>query len=120
MKRNDVEAIVEVLAKLPGRHHLRQVPVRGRDEADVDLHRDGPAEPLDLALLQNTEQLDLHLWRDVPNLIEEQRPLVCELDPAWFARDRSGEGTLFIPEELTLQESVRQSSAVELHEGLGF
>ena len=44
------------------------------------------AEPLELLLLQHAEQLGLQLQRDVADLVEEQRPLVGQLEAADLLR----------------------------------
>ncbi len=47
--------------------------MRGRDQPDVDL--DGRLAPdrIDLAILHGTQQLDLHVERQVADLVEEKR-----------------------------------------------
>ena len=50
----------------------------------TSIRRDLPlaAEPLDLALLQDAQQLDLHVARDLADLVEEQRAAVRGLEAA--------------------------------------
>ena len=80
--REDVEPVVEVLAELALRDQRLEVAVGGRDDADVDLDRLGAADALELALLQHAQQLDLHLQRQVADLVEEQGAAVGELEAA--------------------------------------
>ena len=72
---DDVQAVVEVLAEAPLAHGGPQILVGGGDQAQVDLQRP-PAEPLDLALLQHAQELDLDVRRDLADLVEEQRAAV--------------------------------------------
>jgi hypothetical protein len=58
-------------ARSLGRHHLRQVRVRRCDQPDVGMERVRAAEPLELALLQDSQQFRLQLERRFANLIEE-------------------------------------------------
>ena len=55
----DVQAVVQVLAEPAGGHLLGQVAVRGRDHAGIGAERLGPADALELALLEDAEDLGL-------------------------------------------------------------
>ena len=70
---------------------LLEVAVGRRDDADVDLDRLAAADALELALLQHAQQLDLHLQRQVADLVEEQRAAVGQLEAPEPARHRAGE-----------------------------
>ena len=83
-----VETVEEVLAELPFLHHLAQLDVGRRDDPDVDLDRFHAAEPHELAFLDDAQQLGLGLERNVADLVEENRPLVGELEEA-LSSDRS-------------------------------
>ena len=75
------------------------------------------AEALELLLLQHAEQLGLQLRRDVADLVEEQRPLVGQLEAADLLADGAGEGALLVAEQLALQQPGGDGRAVELDEG---
>src|SRR3989449_9067477 len=75
---------------------------RGR-EADVDLDRLRTADPLELLLLQDAQQLRLELERDLADLVEEQRAAVGHLEAADLLGDGAGEGAPLVPEELALE-----------------
>src|SRR5262249_29439739 len=51
------------------------------------------------------------------DLVEEQRPLVRQLEAADVLADGAGEGALLVAEQLALQESRRNGRAIELDEG---
>ncbi len=57
-----------------------------RDDAHVDPLRPIAADPLELALLKEAQQLDLDRERDLADLVEEQRALVGLLEPALALR----------------------------------
>ena len=58
----------------------------------------------------------LQLWGGVADLIQEQRPLVRQLEASHLLADGDGEGTLLVAEQLALQEPRGDGGAVELDE----
>src|SRR5262249_15717630 len=92
----------------------------GGHQTHVHLDRPGPAQTLELLLLQDAEQFGLQLQRDVADLVEEQRPVVCQLKASHLLTDGAGEGTLLVPEKLTFQEACGDGRTVELDEGAVF
>ena len=70
---NDVEAIVEVLAERPSSTIFLQVPVGGRHDAHVDLDVLVAAHALELALLEEPEQLDLDAWAETSPISSRKR-----------------------------------------------
>jgi len=69
--REDVEAIVEILAEAAGAHFALEIAVGGGQHTRVDLARLGLADQGDLPLLQDAQQLDLHRLRGLADFIEE-------------------------------------------------
>ena len=67
------------------------------------------AEPLDLPFLEHAQQLDLHVERQVADLVEEDRRVVGELEAADLARQRSGEGAALAAEQLALDRASAES-----------
>src|SRR5207249_8448713 len=92
----------------------RQVAVRRGDDPHVDLHRLAAAHALELALLEHTQELHLRLRGQLPDLVQEDRPAVRELEAAGPAFRGAGEGALLVAEELALDEPARQGRAVHL------
>ena len=113
---NDVQPVVEILAELPARDHLREVAVGRRDDAHVDADRLVAADALELALLQHAQQLDLGLERQLADLVEEQRAAVRQLEAALVLADRAGERALLVAEQLALDEAGGDRGAVHLDE----
>src|SRR5208283_2205650 len=112
-----VQAVVEVTAEAAVGDHRSQVAVRGRYQAHVHADRLGAAQTLELLFLQHAEQLGLQLWGNVADLVEEQRPVVPQLETADLLADGAGEGALLVAEQLALQEPRRDGRAVELDKG---
>src|SRR5918996_2446030 len=111
-----VQPVVEVLAELPVVNPLGEVAVRRRDHADVDLDRHVRSDPLELALLENAQQLGLRAERHLANLVEEDRPLVRGLEAPLAHRHRAGERALLVAEQLRLEQGLRQRGAADLHQ----
>ena len=80
--REDVQAVEQVLAEGAGGNRVLEVGVGRGDEADVDLDRLDAADPLELALLQHAQQLDLGGEVDVADLVEKERAAVGPLEAA--------------------------------------
>jgi hypothetical protein len=72
--RKHVQPIEEIAAERAGLDRRLQVAVRGGDDAHVDAHRCAPSDALELALLQDTEQCDLRLHRQLADFVEEEGP----------------------------------------------
>ena len=79
----DVQPVIEVAAKVFLGDHLRQVRVRGGDQAGIGLHGPGAAQPLEFALLEHPQQLGLQLEgrspissrNSVPRCASSKRPM---------------------------------------------
>src|SRR5205823_9173957 len=79
-----------------------------------------PAERGEGALLQHLQQLDLHRYRRLADLVEEQRAVrIAALEDALVVLDRAGEGALAVAEELRLDQRLRELRQVDRDEALG-
>ena len=108
---DDVQAIEKILPEPPRLHLPFQVPVGGRDDADVGLARRWVAEPLVLLVLQETQQLGLQGKGEIPDLVEEERSPLAGGDASRVVADRSGERTFHVSEQLAFQQLRRQGGA---------
>ncbi len=111
-----VQAIEQILAELAGADLAFEALVRGRDDPEVDFQALVAADALELLLLEDPEQLGLHGRGDVADLVEEDRPLVGQLEPAFPPGVGRGEGASLVAEEFALQERLGQGRAVDGHE----
>ena len=82
LDRDDVESVEEILLELPVRDQLPQVAVGGGDHPDVDLFGALGAERLELALLQDAQQLGLQGRAHRADFVEENRAAVGQLELA--------------------------------------
>ena len=114
----DVQPIVEVLAEAALGHLLGQVAVGGRDDAHVHPRRPLGADRVDLALLQRAQQLDLHVERQLADLVEEQDAAVRLLELAQVLVGGAGEAALLVAEQDGLDQVLRDGAAVDGDERL--
>jgi hypothetical protein len=75
----------------------------------------GASQPLELLLLDRTQQFRLQLQADVPDFIQKEGASVCQLESALSLHESTGEGPPLVPEQFAFQKSRRNSSAVYTH-----
>ena len=73
---NDIEAVVQVLAEFLLLDELLQVLVGSRDDPHVERDRLIAADALHFPLLNDAQELDLHVKVHVSDLVEEDRAAV--------------------------------------------
>ena len=76
------------------------------------------ADALELALLEDAQELGLHQRAHLADLVEEQGAARGLLEAADLGRRRAGEGSLLVTEELRFEELLGQRRAVDRHERL--
>ena len=116
--REDVEAVIEVLAEAALLDEVEQALVGRRDQADVDLHGFLRADRIDLALLDGAQELDLRVERQLADLVEEQRAAVGLDELADVALGRAREGALLVAEQDRLDQVLGDRAAIDGDEGL--
>src|SRR5688572_22413376 len=100
MNGDNVEAIVEIFAKVTAFNRVCQVMIGCGNESDVYFDRFDAAQSFNHAVLQNSQEFGLHFKRKIPNLIQEKCALIGEFEAARLACRSSGESTLFIAKKL--------------------
>ena len=86
-------------------------------QADVDPHRLRPADPVDLALLDGTQQLRLQPRLHLADLVQQKRAAVGLLELADPAGDRARERTLLMAEQLGFEQVLGDGGTVHGDEG---
>ncbi len=115
--RELVEPRVQVAAE-GARGLLRhEIAVRRAHDPHIDGLGGRRADRHDLAGLQDPQELRLRLERHVADLVEEQRPAVRRTHEARLVAIRAREGPALVPEELALEEGLRDGGAVDGDEG---
>src|SRR5438128_373016 len=80
-------------------HLALEITVRGRDQPDVDAHREALAEGRHLALLHGAQELRLERERDLRHLVEERRAAVGRPEDAVVVAHGAGERAATVAEE---------------------
>src|SRR6185369_494027 len=97
---------------------LFEIRVGRGNQPHVDLDWLGPAQPLELPLLQDPEQLDLGGEIDLPDLIQKERAAFRQLESPLLAVLRPGKRALLVTEEFRFDERIGQRRATDLDERL--
>ena len=116
--RHHVEAVVEVLAEPAGGFLRLEVPVGGRNHADVDRDRLRRADRADLAFLQHAQQLHLKRERHVADLVQEDRAAIGRLEQPLVRLHRAAERAARMAEELGFEQRLGNRPAVDGDERL--
>ena len=82
----DAQAVVEVLAEAAVRHGPLEVAVGGGDDPHVHLAGPAGADALELAVLEDAEELRLDVEGELADLVEEERAPVGQLEAADLRR----------------------------------
>ena len=94
--RDDVQPVVEIGAERAVRDGGREIAVRRRETRTSTRGRPVAADALELALLEDAQQRDLRLRRQLAHLVEEDRAAVGGLEPPDAALQRAGEGAALV------------------------
>ena len=114
--RDDVDAVVEVLAEPSVLHRLLEVDVRGDDQPEVGPDRLGAADAFDLPFLDRAQQLRLQVEPQIADLVEEQRAAGRQLELAELLLVRAGERAALVTEERALDQLVGDRRQVDRDE----
>src|SRR5690606_17125215 len=110
--RNGVQPVVEVLAEAPAVYRLQHVHVGGGGHTHVGLLGLAAAHPDELSGLQHAQEAHLGAQRKFTHLIQEDGAVVGHLEVAFAGLVCPGERTFFMAEELTVNGSLRNGTAV--------
>ena len=105
--RKDRQPVVEVFAELPLGHHLLKVAACRRDEPHIRADLLVGANARKGPLLKKAQQLHLQRYREVADLVKEQRAAICGLGAADPAFAGVGERPLLMSEQLGLDQCLR-------------
>ena len=113
-----VDAVVEVLAEFAIGDHLGQVAMGGEDDAGAEGNELVGAETAELALLEDAQELDLNVGRQLADFVEEQGAVAGLFEVAFASAVGAGIGAFFVAEELGLDEGFRNGATGDGDEGL--
>ena len=116
VERDYVQAEIQVVAEQSAGHRLLQVDIGGGDDAHVHAVGARAAQPLELPLLEDAQQLGLQGQGQLADLVEEDGAAVRLFEAAHPGHHRAGEGAFLVTEQFALQQVFRQGGAVHLDE----
>ena len=110
--RELIDTMVQVLTEISFLDRLPQVLVRSGYQTYVDGDLLIAPDRLHLALLQGTQKLDLHLIRQVPDLIQKYRTALGRHKRPSLVLDRPCKRTFHVAEELGSRQFLGDSAAI--------
>ena len=116
VERHHVEPVIKIFAKGALLQRGAQILVGGGDHAHVDVARHVAAQALELALLQDAQQLHLNGGGHVADLVQEDGAGVGLLELAGLGGLRAGESAFLVAEQLALHQVFGDGGAVDLHQ----
>src|SRR5882672_2630282 len=114
---DDVDPIEEVLAKFAFGHQVRELSMGRRQDAHIDRGLARLADGAHGFLLDEAQQLHLHVQRQVCDFVQEERAGFRCLHQALLVRDGAGETAALAAEEFTFHELRRNGAAIDGDEG---
>src|SRR5207247_9650376 len=113
----NIEAIIEIAAKLVCGDHVGKIAVGRGDQPDVRPDRPRAAQPFKFLFLQNSQQLRLQLEGNVADFVQKKRALMRQLKAADLLGDCSCERALLMAENLAFQQSRRNRGTIDFYKG---
>src|SRR6267143_682847 len=110
--REDIEAVVQILAKSSHVDHLFEIPIRRRDHAHVGAAHLLAADTHVGPVLQHAEQLHLDALRHLADLVQEDGASLGELEAARLRPDRARKRAPLVAKELRFEERLGEGAAM--------
>src|SRR5262245_46514475 len=107
MNHHYVKTIVEILTEPSFFNKTLQIPVSGSDNPNIYGNRCNSAHSFELPFLQKPQHLGLKFGRYIADLVEKDRTAMGQFDLARLTPMRTGKCSLFMAEQLALQEFFR-------------
>ncbi|MNY22422.1 hypothetical protein D3C86_1560330 [compost metagenome] len=114
------EAVVEVEPEAATVDQRLDVAVGGGHEPEIHPPRLPAAQPLDHAVFQHAQQLDLHLHRNIGDFVQEQRAAGCLFELAGLAMSMAArESARRMAEQFGLDQRGRERGQVQADQRRG-
>src|SRR5262245_9554654 len=85
------------------------------NDAHIDVERLRTTDPLELLLLEDTQDLRLERQRQITDLIEKHRSAMSDLEPARLPLSGPRERPFLLAEEVRLEQRLRNGRTVDRH-----
>src|SRR5271167_4062819 len=113
----DIQPVEKIGAKFLLLHQSAEIAIGGGNRARVRREGARASQAFELALLQDAQQFGLEFERNLSNLIQEDGSPIGQLEATDPLRNGAGEGASLMSEQFAFQQSRRDRSAVQFHEG---
>src|ERR1017187_5154174 len=80
--RENLQPVIEIAAEELITHHLLQIPIGGREQADINQDGAGASEPFELLFLESAQQFGLKLQWNIAHLVEKESAAMGHLKAA--------------------------------------
>ena len=110
-----VEAVIQVFAETAGRNFCFQITVSRCHDAHIDFNRTRGTDRVHGFFLQYPQQLDLHVQREIADLIQEQGAAMGQFKASDTIRQSASEGTFAVAEQLTFHQFFGYGGAIQRH-----
>ena len=115
--REDVKAVVEVLAEGTVASRAFEVAVRGGEDTHVGAEFGAATDAAELALFEDAQELGLHVDFHLADFVEEEGATFGQLEASGAALVGTGEGSALVTEQFTFDQGIGNGGAVEDDEG---
>src|ERR1700722_2994825 len=115
-KRNHVEAVEKIFAKISAGDFVFEIFVGGGDYADIDGGQFFAADRGEALFFERAQNLGLRLQAHVSDFVEKERASAGLLEFAFFVGGCARERSFVVPEEFALDEIFGDGGAVDLDE----
>ena len=113
-----VQAVEEVFPEPPALDVLYQIPIGAGDDPRVDQDRLGAAHGPDDFLFDHPQELHLHVERQVADFVQVDGAAIGRSEQPRTGLHRGREGPPDVPEQLALEQRLRNRPAVDRNECL--
>ncbi len=119
-KSHYIQTVEEILAESTPFHFFFKIMICCCNDTNFDTNGFIAADSFEGAFLENTEEFDLNIERNITNFIEKKCTALSLFKPADTSAVCPGKSSFFMAEELTFDEIFRYCGAVHRYEELIF
>jgi len=116
----DIKAVVQVGPEFAVFDHAFKVAAGGGDDADVGVDGRLSADAFEFLFLEDAEEFDLGLGRDIADFIKKDGAAGGGFKAALAEGEGAGESAFFVPEKLAFDDGFGKGGAVKFDECAGF
>lgn len=107
------QAKEKVLTEAPRSNVRAEIPVRGRNDSNVDRSILSPTDTSNPSAFERTQEARLKIHRELADLVEKERPVMRPLEGTGMGPHRTRKCTTLVSQKLTLGEVCDDGAAVE-------